>query len=95
MNQDVIKKELISLLAELFTDTGIDTDLFEYVDLIDDLGMDSVTFISIIVEVEARFGITVPDDKLLMEEFKNVDSIISIVLNELNEKSNAEGNAYV
>lgn len=95
MNQEMIKTELILLLEELFANAGIDKDILEYVDLIDDLGMDSVTFISLVVEVEVKFNITVPDDKLLMEEFKNVDSIISIVLNGLNEKSNEEETAHV
>ena len=42
-----IKNELIKLVSELFQDKGIDTDLIEYVDLIDDLGMDSMIFLSV------------------------------------------------
>ena len=79
MDINSIKTELIALLSELFQNKGIDTDLLEYVDLIDDMGMDSITFISIVVEVEAHFQITVPDDMLLLENFRTVDGIMTIV----------------
>lgn len=79
MTTDEIKKELIELIAELFKEKGFDADLIEYVDLIDDLGMDSITFISIVIEIEAKFGIIVPNDMLFMENFKKIDEIINIV----------------
>ena len=52
MTIENIKKELINLVSTLFADKGFDVDIIEYVDLIDDLGMDSITFISLIVEIE-------------------------------------------
>ncbi len=47
-----IKNELIKLVSELFQDKGIDPELIEYVDLIDDLGMDSMIFLSVVIELE-------------------------------------------
>lgn len=79
MDKNEIKSKLIEMLATLFPDCEIDKDVLEYTDLIDDLGMDSVTFISIIVEIEDIFGITVPDDMLLMENFRNVDLITQVI----------------
>ena len=87
MTKETIKQEVIELISELFKDKGFDIDILEYVDLIDDLGMDSITFISIVVEIEAHFDIEVPDDMLLLEKFKCVDDIVSIVENELSKKS--------
>ena len=79
MNSDEIKNKLIDMIQNLFPDSGVDKDVLPYVDLIDDLGMDSITFISIVVEVEDLFGITVPDDMLLMENFRDIDGIIQII----------------
>ena len=87
MTAETIKQEVIELISELFKDKGFDIDIIEYVDLIDDLGMDSITFISIVVEVEAHFDIEVPDDMLLLENFKCVDDIVSVIENELSKKS--------
>ena len=79
MNRDEIKLKLIDMIQTLFPDTGVDKDVLEYVDLIDDLGMDSIMFISIVIEIEDLFDFTVPDDMLLMENFKNIDGIIQII----------------
>ena len=87
MTTGTIKQGVIELISKLFEDKGFDTDIIEYVDLIDDLGMDPITFISIVVEVEAYFDIEVPDDMLLLENFKCVDDIVSIVESELSKKS--------
>ena len=86
MNRDEIKEKLVALCAEIFKDSNVDTDLLEYVDFADDLGMDSITFITLIVEIEATFDITVPDDLLLMDNFKNVDDVIKVVAEQLDEK---------
>ena len=87
MTKEKIKQEVIEMISELFMNKGFDSDIIEYVDLIDDFGMDSITFISIVVEVEAHFDIIVPDDMLLLENFKCVEDIVSIVENELSKKS--------
>ena len=87
MTTETIKQEVIELISELFKDNGFDIDIIEYVDLIDDLGMDSITFISIVVEIESHFDIEVPDEMLMLENFKSVDNIVSIVENELSKKS--------
>ena len=79
MTTDTIRKEVIELISELFKDKGFDVDIIEYINLIDDLGMDSITFISIIVEIETYFDIAVSDDMLLLENFKCIDDIVSIV----------------
>lgn len=86
MTTDEIKTEVIQLISELFNDKGFDSDIIEYSDLVDDMGMESITFISIVVKLEARFDITVPDDMLLMENLKKVDDIVSIVECELTKK---------
>lgn len=88
MDNNEIKSELIDILAEQFADSGINRDILEYTDFIDDLGMDSIAFISIIIEIEDLFKITIPDDILLMENFRSVDSIIGIIENIRNAAAN-------
>ena len=86
MSREEIKEKLIALCAEIFQDSGVDTDLLEYVDFEDDLGMDSLTFITLLVEVEATFEITIPDDLLLMDNFRNMGDVIQIVVDQLAEE---------
>ena len=87
MNHKSIKPKLITLCTDIFKNSGVDTDLLEHVDFIDDLGMDSITFIALIVEIEECFEIVIPDDMLLPENFKCVDDIGSVIENELSKKS--------
>lgn len=90
MTSNVIKQELVSLIFEMFKDNGLDIDAIEFIDLIDDLGMDSITFISIVIEVESHFNIIVPDEMLLIENFKRIDDIVAIVASQLLNKITEE-----
>lgn len=83
MTKAEIKTKMIQLILVLFKDMNLDKDFVEYIDLIEDIGMDSIFFISLIIEIEEAFGITVPDDKLLMENFRKIDDIVDIVGYEL------------
>lgn len=87
MTNEAIKERLIALCAEIFQNSEIDTDFIEYVDFADDLGMDSITFITLIVEIEAAFDITVPDDLLMMDYFKNIDDVVEVIADQLAEKT--------
>ena len=100
MTVDVIKKEVIELISELFKDKGFDNNIIDYVDLINNLEMDSITFITMIVEIETRFGIIIQDDLLFMENFKNINCIVQIIIDslmskfqEMEETHDAEGGA--
>lgn len=95
MNIENIKVHIIDIIAKLFCDQGVDPEVLQFVDLIDDLGMDSITFISIVVEVESCFDITVPDDMLLLESFRCVDDIAILVEKEILQKEKAEEDPHV
>ena len=79
MEKNEIKAKIIGIMSNLFQNSDVDTEVLEYVDLIDDLGMDSVNFISLIIELEAEFDIQIPNDQLLMDKFREYSSIYSIV----------------
>ena len=83
MTKELIKSNLIDLCSEIFKESNVDTDLIEYVDYVDDLGMDSITFITLIVEIEARFDIVVPDDMLVIDYFRTTDDIVEIISREM------------
>lgn len=86
MTHNEIKEKIIAVCSEIFQNSGIDADMLEYVDFSDDLGMDSIVFITLIVEIEMMFDITVPDEWLLMDNFKNVDSVFKVVAEQLAKK---------
>ena len=76
MTKEEITEKLQSICAVLFKDSEIDSELYEYADFLDDLGMDSITFMTLIIEIENQFQIQIPDDMLLMENFRHMEQII-------------------
>ena len=86
-----IKNRIITILSRLFAESGVDTDILEYVDLVDDLGMDSINFISLIIELEAEFDIQIPDEWLQMDTFQTYTQIYTAVEALLKEKENGNG----
>ena len=87
MTTETIKQEITELIFKLFKDRGLDINVTEHADLLDQLEMDSITFISIVVEIESYFNIEIPDDMLLPESFNSVDNIVSLIENELKIKT--------
>lgn len=87
MKKEAIRERLTALCADVFQNSEIDVDLVEHADFFDDLGMDSITFITLIVEIEVAFDITIPDDLLIMNYFKNVGVIAQIIADRLAEKT--------
>lgn len=41
--------------------------------------IDSITFISLVLDLEAEFNIEIPDEYLLMSVFSSGDNIVSII----------------
>lgn len=79
MNYNEIKTSLTELISNLFSEKGFDCDIIGCIDFIEDAGMDSITFISLIIEIESEFDVVVPDELLLIDNFRNLDAIIKIV----------------
>ena len=71
-----IKQKMIAICMEIFQSFSTEMDTIEYLDFIEDLGMDSITFITLIIEIEANFEITIPDDILSMANFRNFNVIV-------------------
>ena len=88
-----IKEKIIEIMSGLFSDSGVDTDILEYVDLIDDLGMDSINFVSLIIELEVTFDVQIPDEWLLMERFRTFSQIYSAVDALIKEKGPSAADA--
>lgn len=90
MNYEEIKKEVIKIISSLMQNNECESEIIEGIDLIDDFNLDSLTYISMIVEIETKFCITIPDDLLLMENFRNLEKIISIIKQQKKENKKNE-----
>lgn len=91
MKNEEIKSIVISVIYNLFKENGYDIRVIEYSNLIDDMGMDSITFISLVVELEDVFGLTISTELLLIENFKTVDEIVDLIKSEFEKNNKIEG----
>ena len=69
-----VKAEVIKIINEVvegidLTEEQADRDLR-------DIGMDSISFIQVIVQLEETFGCEIPDSKLLMAEMNTLNKIL-------------------
>ncbi len=51
----------------------------DHMDLIDDLGFDSINMLQLIIELEEQFDISISDDDLDIDNFKNIKSITALI----------------
>lgn len=69
-------KEIIGIVLELSEDEveaiELDTDLLE-------LGLDSMTCVEVVVNLEEEFGITVDEEDLLVENMSSIQQLIELV----------------
>lgn len=79
------RKKLVDLICKLFYENGFFINDIESIDFIDDLGMESMVFMSMIVEIENAFNVIIPDDFLIVENFKNIITVIETLEKIIND----------
>lgn len=80
--KEVTKEEILDIINNAIDGDAIDPEQLD--DDLAELGMDSIKFIQIIVEIEDAFECEIPDSKLLLTELNTVQRIFD-VLQELYE----------
>ncbi len=83
--KEVTKEEILNIINNAIDGDAI--DLGQLDNDLSELGMDSIKFIHIIVEIEETFECEIPDSKLLITELNTVQKIID-VLQELYKSQN-------
>ena len=73
--------EVLAGLAELITDeTGIDaSEVSLEKSFTDDLDIDSISMMTIVVNAEEKFGVTIPDDEV--KNLKTLQDAVSFITN--------------
>lgn len=83
MREDILDKVLKVLNANL---ENAEITFEQTEDDLSSLGMDSITFIRIIVALEEAFDIEIPDEKLLITEMNTVSKMASVITAVMDEK---------
>ena len=78
-------KEVLSVINLRLKDVKVEPE--QLAENLTSLGMDSLTFIQIVVALEEEFDCEIPDSKLIISEMDTVEKIMS-VLQKLYDESN-------
>lgn len=77
---DDLKELIIKNANPSFVEsTNIDDTAFQ--DLMGNLGYDSISIISLVVDIESRYDIEIDDNYLLIDNLNNIDNLIEIISN--------------
>lgn len=79
MNIEAIQDKLLVIIKKVFKNNRLTIDSLKGCNLSDDLGMESMIFMEIIIEIEDEFGICIPDELLMIENFVSYENIVRII----------------
>lgn len=77
-----IKSEICKILME----NDVPEKCIDDETLLKDVGLNSLSFIKIVVEIENRFDISFSEEKLILDRFSNFRSLFDYVCTLMNDK---------
>ncbi len=74
------KEEILEAVNKVLEDRGMDIAV-ESSDEFNSVGLDSIRIIEIIVAIEEKFNVEIPDEFLTLESIGSVDKLVKILGN--------------
>ena len=66
-------------LIEILNDLHPDVDFNTAVDLIDEGILDSLDIVSLVAEIDSEFGVTVPAEEIIPENFNSAEDLFALI----------------
>ena len=73
-----MRTQIVAVIESHLEDLKLDENRYD--ESLAELGMNSISFIQVIVELEERLQIEIPDEYLLFSEMDTINKMISVVL---------------
>ena len=83
MSSNEISEKVLDIIK---TNIGIEIYPWQFDEDLNVIGIDSISFIQIVVGLEDNLEIEIPDEKLLMEEMGTFNKITMVVASALNSR---------
>lgn len=85
------KEQLLEMISGI-CDINLTFDSSKDIDIFNDLAIDSVGFIRIIIEIESRYNIQIPNDMLVYSYFRTISQIEEIINTLIDKKNTGDSN---
>ena len=70
---------LMEKLLEILSDLHPDVDFANTTDLIDDGILDSLDIVSLVAQIDAEFGVTIPAEEIIPENFNSAEELFALI----------------
>jgi len=84
MNREQVTQDLKEIVLDILEDDDIE-DFNEDDDFVEELQMDSLQAVSMLIHIERRFKVQLPQSEL--EKFKTLRMVVDVVMENLNAKA--------
>lgn len=72
-------------LLEILSDLHPEVDFVNTTDLVDDGILDSLDIVSLVAQIDAEFGVTIPAEEIIPENFNSAKELFALI-NKLDEE---------
>ena len=72
-------------LLEILSDLHPEVDFANTTDLVDDGILDSLDIVSLVAQIDAEFGVTIPAEEIIPENFNSAKELFALI-NKLDEE---------
>ena len=66
-------------LLEILSSLHADVDFANTVDLVDDGILDSLDIVTLVTEIDAEFGVTIPAEEIVPENFNSAEALMTLI----------------
>ena len=77
MDVETISKEIKNYIRQNITAGDVDIDASTP---LEDAGIDSFSIVEIILFIEQQYGVVIPDEQLVPDNFRNITALSTIVM---------------
>jgi acyl carrier protein len=79
MRYEIMEIQIMEKLLEILSELHSDVDFENTEDLVDDGILDSLDIVTLVTEIDAEFGVTIPAEEIIPENFNSARALMELI----------------
>jgi acyl carrier protein len=79
MRYEIMEIQIMEKLLEILSELHSDVDFENTEDLVDDGILDSLDIVTLVTEIDAEFGVTIPEEEIIPENFNSARALMELI----------------
>ena len=76
---EIMEIQIMEKLLEILSELHSDVDFENTEDLVDDGILDSLDIVTLVTEIDAEFGVTIPAEEIIPENFNSARALMELI----------------